>query len=105
MIPKLFQTWFRVPELVDADWESLRSTLLRRSLALLLPLIAVYALFTALLGHPVLPAVAGLGFAGLTTVWRQCVLAEVFACHLGHLSEHHVRRTACGPRHDQSDRS
>jgi len=31
-------------------------------------------------------ALAGLGFAGLTTVWRQCVVAEVFALHLALLA-------------------
>jgi signal transduction histidine kinase len=55
----------------EADWEPLRLALLRRSLWLLLPMTAVYVILTAILGHALLPSLAGLGFAALVLLMAQ----------------------------------
>jgi signal transduction histidine kinase len=55
----------------DTDWEPLRLALLQRSLWLLLPITSAYVLLTAFLGHPLLPSVAGVGFAVLVLLMVQ----------------------------------
>ena len=63
MLLDLFGRTFRSPQWPDPDWERLRLNLLKRSLTLILPVVGAYLCIMLILGQPILPAVAGLGFA------------------------------------------
>lgn len=65
MISEFFRTLFLIPSIEPADWEQLRLALLRRSLGLLLPVMLVYSLATAALGHAFVPSLAGAGFTAM----------------------------------------
>jgi signal transduction histidine kinase len=76
----ILKSALKVPPLRHGDWESLRRALLARSLCMLVPVIAVYAALVLSLGHPVLPAAAGLANAILVLLllhlrptWRRAL--------------------------------